>query len=436
MANSPGASDSGGERRRSAPIRLVQTHLIPTAAAFMRTEAAGGVVLLVAVVIAMAWANSPFKDAYFDLWNESITLGFGSLSVETDLHHIVNDGLMTVFFYVVGLEIKRELIEGELRRPRQALLPVAGAAGGMALPALLYASINIGGEGTDGWGIPVATDIAMAVGVMALLGPRVHPGIKVFLLALAIVDDLGGILIIALFYSAGLSFGALAVAGGLLGVIVLLRQLHVRVAPVYAVLAAGFWLAVLESGVHATIAGVILAFLTSAGSREEVGESALDRMEQLLHPWASFLVIPIFALANGGIEVTRDAIDGAVNGEIAPGIALGLLVGKPAGILVSSFLVVTLGLASLPEGSNWRQIAGAGMLGGIGFTVSIFIAGLAFEDGGLVEQAKMGILVASVAAGVAGYAWLRLCCPASAPMLTAPVAGDVEAGVVDGGGSP
>ncbi|MEX1104392.1 MAG: Na+/H+ antiporter NhaA [Dehalococcoidia bacterium] len=386
---------------------MVRVHLIPTAAAFMRTEASGGIVLLIAVGVALAWANSPWSDSYFDLWHEEITFGIADFSFETDLSHVVNDGLMTIFFYVVGLEIKRELVEGELRQPRQALLPVAGAFGGMALPALVYAGFNAGGAGSDGWGIPVATDIAMAVGVMALLGPRVPAGIKVFLLALAIVDDLGGILIIAVFYSSGLSVIALAVAGVLVAAIVLLRALGVRFVPLYGVLALAFWWAVLESGVHATIAGVILAFLTSAGSHEEQGESMLDRMEGLLHPWASFAVVPIFALANGGIEITRDAIDAAINGGVAPGAALGLLVGKPVGIVAASFLVVRVGLASLPGGSTWRQVAGAGLLGGIGFTVSIFIAGLAFEDAALVDEAKMGILAASLAAGVLGYGWLR-----------------------------
>ncbi len=414
MASSNGTPDPGSgmsRRSRMRPSHVVRTHIIPTAAAFMRTEAAGGIVLLVAVAVALVWANSPWSNAYFDLWHEEVTLGFGDFSFETDLHHIVNDGLMTIFFYVVGLEIKRELIEGELKQPRQALLPVAGAFGGMALPALLYISLNAGGEGADGWGIPVATDIAMAVGVMALLGPRVPAGIKVFLLALAIVDDLGGILIIALFYSSGLSLIALAIGVALVGAIVLLRALQVRFRPLYAVLAVAFWLAVLESGIHATIAGVILAFLTSAGSHDERGESMLDRMEEFLHPWASFAVVPIFALANGGIEITRDAIDGAINGDVALGVALGLVVGKPVGILAASFVVVVTGLASLPAGASWRQVAGAGMLAGIGFTVSIFIAGLAFEAGLVVDEAKMGILAASLVAGLLGYTWLRLCCP-------------------------
>jgi NhaA family Na+:H+ antiporter len=344
--------------------------------------------------------------------------------VETDLHHIVNDGLMTIFFYVVGLEIKRELLEGELRQPRQALLPVAGAIGGMALPALLYVSFNAGGEGADGWGIPVATDIAMAVGVMALLGPRVPPGIKVFLLALAIVDDLGGILIIAAFYSSSLSPWALAIAAALLSLIGILRLFRVRSIPAYAALAVCFWVAVLESGVHATIAGVVLALVTSAGSHEQVGESLLDRMEELLHPWASFVVVPIFALANSGIEVTGDAIDGAVNGEIAPGVFVGLVLGKPAGILTAAFAVVALRMATLPANSSWGQVAGAGVLAGIGFTVSIFISGLAFDAAALDDQAKIGILAASAVAGIVGYAWLRLCCPGGPPPAATPGPGD------------
>ncbi len=421
-----------GVRYRRTPVHLVQRHVIPTAAAFIRTETAGGVVLLVALVVALAWANSPMSDAYFDLWEGQFTLGFGPLSVETDLQHVVNDGLMTIFFYVVGLEIKRELLEGELRQPRQAFLPVAAAAGGMAVPALLYVALNAGGEGSDGWGIPVATDIAVAVGVMSLLGPRVPAGLKVFLLALAIVDDIGGILVIALFYSHGIEPWALAAAAALVVALLVLPRTRWCPPLVIGVLAVAFWWAVLESGVHPTIAGVILAFLTSAGSHEEAGESLLDRMEEVLHPWASFLVVPIFVLANGGIEVTRDAIDQAVSGEIASGIVLGLVVGKPAGIVAASLLVVALGLASLPEGSTWRQLAGAGALGGIGFTVSIFIAGLAFDDGLLVDEAKMGILAASLAAGAAGYAWLRLFA-SGAPVV---IAGSADAELVDPRGPP
>ena len=394
----------------------MRTHVIPTAAAFIRTEASGGIVLLVAVAIALVWANSPWNESYFELWEAEISFELGPLSIDTNLHSLVNDGLMTVFFYVVGLEIKRELLEGELRQPRQAVLPVAGAFGGMALPAALYVSLNAGGVGSDGWGIPVATDIAMAVGVMALLGPRVPAGIKVFLLALAIVDDLGGILIIAVFYSHGIDAWALGVAAALALALAAVPKIPARLRPwpVIGVLALAFWWAVLESGVHATIAGVILAFLTSAGSHTQQGESWLDRMEGLLHPWASFVVVPIFALANGGIEITTEAIEAAVEGDVARGTTLGLVLGKPIGIVAATFAVVALGWASLPQGASWRHVAGAGMLGGIGFTVSIFIAELAFDDELLVAEAKMAILVASLAAGVAGFLWLRACGPAEA----------------------
>jgi NhaA family Na+:H+ antiporter len=274
----------------------------------------------------------------------------------------------------------------------------------------------------------------MAVGIMALLGSRVPAGLKVFLLALAIVDDIGGIVIIALFYSEGVEFWALAAAALLVIALLLVPRLRWHPWPVVGALAVAFWWAVLESGVHATIAGVILAFLTSAGSHAETGESLLDRMEEFLHPWASFVVVPIFVLANGGIEITREAVEGAVNGTVGPGIVLGLVVGKPVGIVAASLLVVALRVASLPERSTWGQLAGVGMLGGVGFTVSIFIAGLAFESGGLLDEAKMGILAASLAAGAAGYAWLRLSSPVSGVVVAAvPIEGEAA---VDASPSP
>ena len=387
--------------------------IIPTAQAFMRTEASSGIVLLVAVALALGWANSPWQDSYFDFWHHHFQVGASGFFLEGDLGHFVNDGLMTLFFFVVGLEIKRELLEGELAQPRQALLPVAGAAGGMAVPALLYAAFNAGGDGAKGWGIPMATDIAMAVGIMALLGPRVPTGLKILLLALAIVDDIGGILVIAIFYTQDLSLAALAAAGALLAAMALLRLAKVEGLIVYGSLALAFWLAVLESGVHATIAGVVLAMMTSAGTKSDPGHSPLDRMEELLHPWTSFVIVPVFALANAGLIVSRDAIDAAVQGDVAPGIFVGLVVGKPIGIMAASALVVFAGLASLPERTNWRQMAGAGLIAGVGFTVSLFISGLAFGGEVLGEEAKMGILAASVTAGLAGWLWLRLCCPAS-----------------------
>ncbi len=399
------ATPPGGSSLDPLPRRVV-ARLVPTAAAFVRAEAASGIVLLAALVVALAWANSPWSGSYDGFWHAGITVD--ALGLDTDLLHIVNDGLMTLFFYVVGLEIKRELVEGELATARQAALPVAAAVGGMAGPALIYTAFNAGSDGARGWGIPMATDIAMAAGLLALLGSRVPAPLKIFLLALAIVDDIGGIVVIALFYTAGISWFALLGAGLLLVVLLGMRAFGMRSALLFGLAGLLFWLAVLASGVHATIAGVVLAMLTSAGTRNDPGESPLDRLESFLHPWTSFLVVPLFALANGGVEITRSALETAIDGKVATGIFAALVLGKPLGITLAALLAVRTGIATLPDGVRWAQIAGAGALGGVGFTVSLFIAGLAFEGEAIGDEARIGILGASVVAGVVGYAWLRL----------------------------
>lgn len=395
---------SPGDTPPSSRTRLAANRFVPSVAAFVRAEAAGGLVLLAALAIALLWANSPAGDSYIDFWHAEISLG----GFETDLLHVVNDGLMTLFFYVVGLEIKRELVEGELARPRQAALPAVAAVGGMAVPALSYVAINWGGSGVDGWGVPMATDIALVAGVLAILGSRVPSALKVFLLALAIVDDVGGIVVIAVFYSSGISWLALLGAGALLALLVAMRLLKVQSATAFIVLGVAFWGAVLASGIHPTIAGVVLAMLTSTGTRDDPGESALDRAETLLHPVASFVVVPLFALANGGVELTRAAFDAALDAPVAIGIFVGLVLGKPIGIFAASLLAVRTGIAVLPEGVRWPHVAGAGALAGIGFTVSLFIAGLAFDDAALQDQARISILAASLAAGVMGFLCLRL----------------------------
>ena len=396
----------------SRPLR-VAARLVPTAVAFIRAEAAGGLVLLAALGVALAWANSAAGGSYGDFWHTEVT--YRALRLDTDLVHIVNDGLMTLFFYVVGLEIKRELVEGELASPRQAALPVIAAIGGMAGPALIYLAINAGGDGARGWGIPMATDIALAAGVLALLGDRVPASLKVFLLALAIVDDVGGIVVIAVFYSSGLSWLAMLAAGALLALLLGMRLARIHSGMAFLVIGMGFWAAVLVSGVHPTIAGVVLAMLTSAGTRDDPGDSPLDRAESLLHPWASLVVVPVFALANGGVELTRDAVETAWGAPVAAGIFMGLVLGKPLGILLASAIAVRVGVAVLPEDVRWPHVAGAGALGGIGFTVSLFIAGLAFEDTGVRDEARISILAASVAAGLVGYFALWLVGRQAAP---------------------
>jgi NhaA family Na+:H+ antiporter len=429
------------------PRDFVYQRVFQTAQAFMQVEASSGIVLLFAAVIAMVWANSPWDEEYFDLWHTHITVDAQIFAIDLDLQEWVNDGLMTIFFFLMGLEIKRELAHGELSTPRRALLPAAGALGGMVVPALIYTAFNAGGEGANGWGVPMATDIAFAVGVLSLLSRRVPFSIKVFLLALAIADDIGAILVIAFFYTSDIDTLALGLAAVTLAVIFAMNRSGVRNIDVYVVAGAVFWLTVLESGVHATIAGVILGLLAPASSfygrstfipdaedlvrrfrdahaagdealqqgilaqLEDLAqgtEAPLDRLERALHPWVSFLIVPLFALANAGVAVSRDVAESAVESPISIGVALGLVAGKPLGIFVLTWLAVRLRICDMPNGATWPQIFGVGMLAGIGFTVALLIANLAFEDAALADEAKLGILAASVAAGVGGFAFLWL----------------------------
>ncbi|MEO6398989.1 MAG: Na+/H+ antiporter NhaA [Tepidiformaceae bacterium] len=426
--------------------RFVAGVLAGPAQAFVNTEAAGGMVLLVATLVALAWANSPWDERYFDLWHARLGVDLALFRIEGDLVHLVNDGLMSIFFLVVGLEIKRELLQGELASPRKAVLPVAAAAGGMLAPALIYAVFTVGGAGAKGWGIPMATDIAFALGALALLGRRVPFSLKVFVLGLAIVDDLGAIAIIAVFYTESIAWQPVAWAIGLFTLIFLANRAGMRAGGFFVALGIVFWVAVLKSGVHATLAGVALAALTPAraqvdggrfaagarrlfararvgGSREEdmngrwetatqrpeiMGESVapLDRLERMLHPWVSFLIVPLFALANAGIPLSGAAIREAASNEVALGVGAGLVIGKPLGIVTMAWLACRLRWAELPENVSMAHILGAGLLCGIGFTVSLFIAGLAFESAALVANAKLGILGASMLAGAMGYVYL------------------------------
>ena len=403
---------------------------------FLATESAGGLVLAGATVVALLWANLS-TDSYDSFWGTEIRLIVGSFEIAEDLRHWVNDALMALFFFVVGLEIKRELVVGELNDARKALLPAIAAAGGMVGPALVYLAFNVGGPGEAGWGIPMATDIAFAVGVLALLSRRVPSGLKVFLLSLAIVDDIGAIVVIALFYSSGLQFAWLALAVGLIFLIVVLRRLRVRWIPLYAAIGTFVWLATFESGVHATIAGVALGLLTPArpadpgGFPDVVREAELlpsepdaqalrdisrqgnevvsvaERLGYLLHPWSSFLVIPIFALANAGLVLTSESIADAFASSVAIGVAVGLVVGKIVGITSAAWLAARFGLGRLPAGVTWRHVVGGAAVAGIGFTVSLFVTDLAFSDASLAAEAKVGILAASVVAGAIGAFILR-----------------------------
>jgi NhaA family Na+:H+ antiporter len=412
---------------------------------FLDTEVAGGIALLVAAAVALIWANSPFSDSYESLLTTELSFQIGSYEIAEDLQHWVNDALMALFFFVVGLEVKRELAHGELSDPRKAAFPSVAALGGMVVPALIYTGFNFGREGSAGWGIPMATDIAFAVGVLALFGNRIHPSLKVFLLSLAVADDIGAIVVIALFYTSDLNAVALLVAAGLLGVVALLRVLRVIWMPLYVLVGVGVWLATYESGVHATIAGVALGLMTPVNPSRDPSEDvrgSLDPdperlddedsqgfapakvrawrlrtqerialgeyLEHALHPWTSFVVVPIFALANAGVSLTGDDISNALSSPVTLGIVVGLVIGKLAGISLFAYTAQRIGFAEVPEGVPALQIAAAAAIAGIGFTVSLFIAELAFDEAALVDEAKVGILVASVLAAGIGALVLRL----------------------------
>ena len=393
---------------------------------FIHREVASSVLLLVATAAAFIWANSPWGDSYFDFWHTKIDLAIGSYHLHPlTLEQFVNDALMAVFFFVVGLEIKRELVTGHLANVRVAMLPAIAAVGGMVVPALLYFSLNPSGDATAGWAMPMATDIAFAVGIVSLLGSRVPAMLKLFLLTLAIVDDIGAIAVIAIFYTGDLNLRWLALAVCLLVVIRVLTVMKVWVVELYVVIGMVVWFATLESGVHATIAGVALGLLAPAKplldhrraqdvvndlperpSVEQIHQSSFllqesvpqtERLESVLHPFTAYLIVPVFALANAGVRLTGDTVTDAATSPITWGVILGLLVGKPLGITLFTWFATRLGF-ELPEGLNWPQFVGAGFAAGIGFTVSILISGLAFEDGGVSDMAKIGILVASLAA--------------------------------------
>jgi len=387
---------------------------------FTESSKAGGIILIACTLVSLSIANSSLGPAYLGFWHQYVA----GLSIE----HWVNDALMAIFFLLIGLELERELVNGELSDLRNAMLPMLAAAGGIAVPALIHFSLNGGSATQAGVGIPMATDIAFALGVLALLGSRVPASLKIFLTALAVMDDLGAIVVIALFYTTDLSFlyllGALAVFAGLL---VLNRVLRVMALLPYLVGGALMWFLMLKSGVHATIAGVLLAFAIPYSAREDDTESPSHRLEHILHKPVTFLILPVFALANTGIVIGADwAAELATPNSL--GIILGLVVGKPVGIFLFSFAAVALGLCRLPLDLAWRHILGAGLLGGIGFTMSIFITNLAFTGTvDAINASKMAILLASTVAGIVGFSWLKL--------FGAPLASDPDTDTMDFEGS-
>jgi Na+:H+ antiporter, NhaA family len=420
-----------GDRR---PLTRPPLRLPAPLREYLREEAAGGIVLMAAAALALGWANSPWRAAYDALWQTPLAVQLGRFAIQADLRHWVSDGLMTLFFLVVGLEIKRELVAGELRTWRRAALPVVAAAGGMAVPALIYAAANAGRPGAPGWGVPMATDIAFALGVLALLGSRVPAALKVFLLTLAVVDDLGSIAVVALFYSRGVDLGALAVAAGLLVLVAVLVRARVWWLPLHVGLGAALWLTLWHSGVSPALAGVAMGLLTPARptappgvARDRggalAGELAADphpprlremlreargtvplaeRLAHDLHPASAFLVVPLFALANAGVSLEGGGLAAPGAGAVLGGVLAGRVLGKLAGIGAAAWLAVRLGLAVRPHATSWPQLAGVATVAGIGFTVPLFVADLAFPDGRFQAPVKLGLLLASVVAGTAG----------------------------------
>ena len=421
------------------------TQLMRPVQRFMHEEASSGIVLFVAAVVALAWANSPWYDAYHDLLETHIIVGFGSWAIDETIHHWIDDGLMAIFFFVVGLEIKRAVVVGELSSVRKAALPIFAALGGMIVPALLYVTFNPGGEEFRGWGIPMATDIAFSLGVLSLLRTRAPLPLKIFLTAFAIIDDIGAVIVIAVFYTGDIAWGNLGIGAVFLVALLVVSRLGIRHPLVYAVLGVAVWLAFLYSGVHATVAGVLVAatipirvrvdapgFLARGrdlllvfersgeyGHEDETSseqrailveledtaremQSPLQRFETALHPWVAFVIMPLFALSNAGVKLEGDFLE-ALTHPVTIGIVLGLVVGKQVGVTLFSWVAVRFGIAALPYGVTWLQFYGVALLGGIGFTMSLFITNLAFTSDLLTTEAKIGILLGSAISGIIGY---------------------------------
>ena len=451
MSQDPNKKDPNSiEEIENAPLEKVFDKIVSPFEQFIHDETASGLLLMACAIVALVVANTALFHSYEHLLHTNVGFSFGDWTLEKTLHHWINDGLMALFFFVVGLEIKREVLVGELSDPKAASLPIIAAIGGMVVPALFYLALNIGDGEMSGWGVPMATDIAFAVGVMVLLGSRVPKTLLTFLVALAIVDDLGAVIVIALFYTDQIVLDALAFAGLFLCILIFFNRAGIRHPAPYFLVGLLLWLAMLKSGVHATLAGVITALTIPASPKYEptsfsnlvrklmdkfdksyrpgesimrndeqrsilqtlengvhLVETPLQRLEHSMHVWVAFLIIPIFALANAGIPIEFAKIGESLSHPVTLGVIAGLLLGKVVGIAGFSWVAIKMGAGSLPEGTNFNQIIGVAILGGIGFTMSIFIAELAFV--GQAENllmAKTGILFASLAAGIIGYVWL------------------------------
>jgi Na+:H+ antiporter, NhaA family len=442
-------------RRRPHPIQQWITRIF-------KSQIIGSVLLIIATVVALVWANTPWHESYFHLWETPIGFSLGDMSFSLTLHQWINDGLMVLFFLSVGLEIKREILVGKLSSPRTALLPILAALGGMIVPAVVYLVFNLGGAGAGGWGIPMATDIAFAIGILLLLGDRVPLSLKVFVTALAIIDDIGAVLVIALFYSGDIIWSGLWGALAFLGLIFIFTRLNVRHTAVYMLLTAGVWVGVMASGVHATLAGILAAIMVPARSRidpdqflhleyvhlrrlrfskltatsvltDEVQIEALFDMEKnvrdmepvlvwlehALLPYVTFLVIPLFALSNAGIHLSGDVLS-LLASPVTLGVIFGLIFGKQLGVMLFTWGAVHFKLSGLPDDVTWAQVYGVSWLTSIGFTMSLFVTELAFTDAQLIANAKLGILLASLFAGVVGYAVLRFILPDTTAKNTLP----------------
>jgi len=415
---------------------------------FIHLEYTSGIVLLISVIIAIAWANSPFHEFYEHLWHINFSVGFDKFMLSHPLHIWINDGLMAIFFFVIGLELKREFMEGELSSLQKASLPMTAALGGMLVPAAIYFFINSGTDAGHGWGIPMATDIAFALALLSMASKRIPVSLKIFLSALAVADDLGAVLVIAFFYTDEINFVPLAIGAGFLILLMVGNRIGIRSTIFYLILGICVWIGFLLSGVHATIAGVLVAFTIPAVTRidEQIyssnlrklsydfevdipergnlitpeqnktiqkvktlsmaAETPLQTIEHALHPWVAFGIMPLFALANAGIVIGADFFSSIAN-PVSIGVAAGLIIGKFSGILFFCWIMVKFRLSKLPEGANWKHIAGVALLAGIGFTMSLFISGLAFENPVFIDQAKYGILIASIFAGILGTIVLK-----------------------------
>ncbi len=468
MAQTPSDHPNTAPPEAWLPARRFAAALVRPVERFLHVEAAGGIILLAAAAIALVWANSPWSESYEDLWHTHIAISIGAWHFDRTLHFWINEFLMTIFFLVVGLEIKRELVEGALSDIRRATLPIAAAIGGMLVPAVLYFAANSSPLTRSGWGVPMATDIAFAVGVLTLLGKRIPAALRVMLLALAIIDDLGAIMVIAIFYSTGFAVDGLTVAIAGLALLLILRQIGVRPGWIFGVPLIIIWFGMLRTGVHPTIAGVIVGLATPVRSwfgkegfvhvarkavddfEDRIKRGAKDhdllepldklavarrealspalRLENELHPIVAYLVMPLFALANAGVDLRGMDVSEPAFATITTGILLGLVVGKPLGVMIAAWVVVRLNMARLPDGVTWHGLLVVGMVAGIGFTMAIFIAQLAFSDPAQLGIAKLAVLIASGVAGTTGFVFGRFFLPLAQPASVAKMSpGDVEA---------